>query len=104
MPDSSLSKTGYDNEGAFIKKQEVERRTELNKQRQEQEAKEAQELHWMKCPKCGGQMEEVDFEKLKVDRCTSCEGLYFDKGEFELAFEHREEHDFFDKVKGFFKF
>ncbi|MBN1818707.1 MAG: zf-TFIIB domain-containing protein [Sedimentisphaerales bacterium] len=32
----------------------------------------------MKCPKCNGDMESVQYEDIEVDRCTSCEGIWFD--------------------------
>ena len=37
----------------------------------------------MKCPKCESPMEEVAFDQVKIDRCTSCKGIWFD--EFELT-------------------
>ena len=35
----------------------------------------------MKCPKCSAAMETVEFEKIQVDRCSVCRGLYFDARE-----------------------
>ena len=32
----------------------------------------------MKCPKCEGKMEEVTFKNIEVDRCTECNGIWFD--------------------------
>ncbi len=32
----------------------------------------------MNCPKCNAAMEKVIFEGVEVDRCTSCQGLWFD--------------------------
>ena len=32
----------------------------------------------MKCPKCGSEMEAVTFHHVEVDRCTNCEGIWFD--------------------------
>lgn len=37
----------------------------------------------MRCPKCRGDMELLDIEGVQVDRCASCEGLWFDGGELE---------------------
>ena len=31
----------------------------------------------MQCPKCEGEMELVSYNKIEVDRCTSCGGLWF---------------------------
>ncbi len=32
----------------------------------------------MNCPKCHGAMDQVRFEGTEVDRCSSCQGLWFD--------------------------
>ena len=38
----------------------------------------------MKCPKCRvGEMENVVFEGIEVDRCPGCGGMWFDAGEAE---------------------
>jgi len=47
------------------------------------ELEKARELHYMKCPKCGLDLTEIDFRSIKVDKCFSCEGVYLDKGELE---------------------
>lgn len=38
----------------------------------------------MECPKCHALMQEVTYGRnMVVDRCTHCQGLWFDKGEAE---------------------
>jgi Zn-finger nucleic acid-binding protein len=37
----------------------------------------------MVCPRCGGKLEEVERESVKVDRCRACAGIYLDQGELE---------------------
>ena len=39
----------------------------------------------MICPKCSAQMEAVTYgaQHITVDRCTQCQGLWFDQGEAE---------------------
>jgi len=32
----------------------------------------------MKCPKCSLSMEKVNYLEIEVDRCTGCEGIWFD--------------------------
>ena len=44
---------------------------------------EAKKLHFMKCPKCGMELIEIDYKNIKIDRCSSCEGLWLDNGELE---------------------
>jgi PAT family beta-lactamase induction signal transducer AmpG len=38
----------------------------------------------MRCPKCRSDMEVVEVEGVEVDRCMSCNGLWFDAGEMEV--------------------
>lgn len=102
MSGNFLSGSGYNAEDKYIKEQEAAQRTELDKVREAQKAKELKELHWMRCPKCGEQMEEKDKEGVKIDLCNGCGGIYFDKGEFELVAKRAEEHSAFDKISGFF--
>jgi len=37
----------------------------------------------MRCPKCRTDMEQVDVQGIEVDRCQTCQGLWFDAGEME---------------------
>jgi Zn finger protein HypA/HybF involved in hydrogenase expression len=39
--------------------------------------------HFMRCPKCGHEMKEETLEGVSVDRCSHCEGIYFDAGELD---------------------
>lgn len=32
----------------------------------------------MNCPKCKSGMEKVNYQDITVDRCTNCEGIWFD--------------------------
>ena len=59
-------------------------------------AKAERASHFMRCPKCGGQLEEVDFHHLKIDRCTDCGGIWLEKGEMEML-EHVDQ----SKIRGF---
>lgn len=46
--------------------------------------REAQKrLHWMRCAKCGAQMDEIVFRGVRVDKCLRCGGVYLDDGELE---------------------
>ena len=54
-------------------------------------------------PKCGGQMEEVALEGIMIDKCTECQGIYFDNGELEVLMGHRESDSFIGKLVGFMK-
>jgi Zn-finger nucleic acid-binding protein len=35
----------------------------------------------MTCPKCAGTLARLEIDGVEVDRCASCGGIWFDKGE-----------------------
>jgi PAT family beta-lactamase induction signal transducer AmpG len=37
----------------------------------------------MRCPKCRSDMEQIDVEGVEIDRCVTCNGIWFDAGEAE---------------------
>ena len=41
----------------------------------------------MVCPKCESDMEKVTFGPVEVDRCTNCDGIWFDRLERETLIE-----------------
>lgn len=67
----------------FERKKKAEE--ESRKKLADAEKKRLKELHFMRCPKCGMQLVEVDYKTLKLDRCTACDGVWLDAGELEAA-------------------
>lgn len=70
----------------FIKKE----RELLEKLRSKQnvEAKESlQKLCYMRCPKCGEPLKERSFQKILIDQCTGCNGIWLDAGELDSVAE-----------------
>ncbi len=61
------------------KKSEEEKQKKLA----EEQKRKAKELHWLKCPKCGMELIEIDYKHVKVDKCSHCEGVWLDAGEME---------------------
>ncbi|HEX9242508.1 MAG TPA: zf-TFIIB domain-containing protein [Anaeromyxobacter sp.] len=47
------------------------------------EKKRLRDLHWMRCPKCGMELHEVDFGGMDVDVCFTCNGVFLDQGELQ---------------------
>ncbi len=37
----------------------------------------------MRCPKCRSDMEQIDVDGIEIDRCITCNGIWFDAGEAE---------------------
>ena len=68
-------------EQAFHKREkQIKEVTALHGQ---EELEKCRAAHWMKCPKCGHDMEETTLESIQVDTCTFCKGVYFDRAEIE---------------------
>ena len=64
----------------------------------EAERKRLRETHFMRCPKCGHEMKEEALEGVTIDRCSHCEGIYFDAGELDRVLL---KHD--EGRRGFFR-
>jgi Zn-finger nucleic acid-binding protein len=37
----------------------------------------------LRCPKCEGNLEEITFQNVLIDRCSACHGVWLDAGELE---------------------
>jgi hypothetical protein len=82
---------GVAGEEEYFARLEVERVRRVSEERQAtllaEERERDRALHFMKCPKCGMQLEEIAFGDVRVDKCLSCDGLWLDKGELDLIRE-----------------
>lgn len=74
-------------EEEFFARQSFEKKRKLEEEKQKalagDQKKKARELHFMKCPKCGMDLIEIDYKKIKIDKCSSCAGVWLDAGEME---------------------
>ena len=52
----------------------------------------------MKCPRCGRQLEERQFDDLKVDVCSKCHGVWIDQGEMRLLRHIQESRGPFTRI------
>ena len=59
-------------------------REELDKKREAQSEEQCKQIHWMKCPKCGSDLEEINYHNVMIDKCSECNGIWLDQGELEL--------------------
>ncbi len=84
-----MARKPTESEEEYFARMEFERRKkaeeESRKKMAESEKKRLKELHFMRCPKCGMDLIEVDYKSLKVDRCSACDGVWLDAGELEAA-------------------
>ncbi len=80
----STDNTPSRNEDEYFLRQDAElikaQRAKLDAERQAAERSK----HFMKCPKCGGDLRETEFQHLKVDVCGDCKGMWFDAGEIDM--------------------
>jgi Zn-finger nucleic acid-binding protein len=51
----------------------------------------------MRCPKCGEPLKERNFQKIQIDQCTGCGGIWLDSGELEQV-AGKEETSFLGKL------
>lgn len=97
-------KKPHETEEEYFARLEAEKKKkleeELKRQKEKEEREQLKQLHWMHCPKCGMELKEEVFKGIRIDRCTSCNGVWLDNGELEqLA---GKESGFISEVLGFF--
>ena len=90
----------------FAEQEQLKRkklREQLSQQRAQQKIESAKNTHWMKCPKCGQDLEEKSYEDVLIDQCRGCKGVYLDAGELELLLQGRKAKGFLSKFMGSIK-
>jgi len=93
-------------EEEYFARQEFERRKKAAEERAAalalEERRRLKEQHHMRCPKCGMELVEVSFRQVRVDRCSSCSGVWLDAGELE-AVATGEDGGFLKRFSGLFR-
>jgi uncharacterized protein with PIN domain len=78
-------------EEEYFARVELEKRRKHAEQRSktiaEEEKRSLRDLHFMRCPKCGMELKEIDYKGVKVDKCFSCDGAWFDAGEIDALMQ-----------------
>jgi Zn-finger nucleic acid-binding protein len=91
---SDAHKIAKRNEDEYFARLEFERRKKLFEEEHAKmkaaEKKKLKETHWMHCPKCGMEMVELEFEGVKIDKCSECLGIYLDDGELDTLISKKE--------------
>jgi hypothetical protein len=82
-------------EEEYFKQKELELLKKFEKEReayrQAEEKERIQKLHYMKCPKCYGDLKEENYKnKVNIDKCQQCGGVWLDCGELETLAAHEE--------------
>ena len=78
-----------DKEAEYFARQEYEKQQKIEREKHEilktAERAKLKELHFMRCPKCGMELIEIDYKGTKIDKCSECEGVWLDAGELETV-------------------
>ena len=83
-------------ENEYFHRKEQELIANLKAKIQEDDAKRL----GIKCPKCDGTLIETDFDKIKIDVCDKCSGVWLDAGELTQIADKDEEAGWFGKLFG----
>ena len=76
-----------------------EYRQRLDQERRTLERQQSRQTHWLKCPKCGGDMQTNQVAGIAADQCQDCRGVFFDAGEMDLLLHSRESESFLDSLR-----
>lgn len=94
-------------EDDYFAREDVEKRYRIAKELESrQRAEEAEKLrlaHYMKCPKCGHDLETIRYRDVEIDRCFHCSGTWLDAGELEKLAGAEGEHKVLSAIVNVFR-
>ena len=70
-------------EDEYFVKKEKELIEKLKAKQEGEKKAQLREASRMRCPKCGEPLKERSFQKILIDQCTGCGGIWLDAGELE---------------------
>lgn len=74
-------------EEEYFAREEIEKKRKLALQQAQsmaaQQRDELKKLHYMKCPKCGMDLQSLKRGEVEIDTCFNCQGIFLDAGELE---------------------
>jgi hypothetical protein len=74
-------------EDEYFVKKERELLAKLKAKHETETKDAAKKAALMRCPKCGEPLKERSFQKIQIDQCTGCNGIWLDAGELEQVAE-----------------
>jgi hypothetical protein len=106
MPDRGTPGKASSTEEEYFVREDAEKKRRLalqgKKETEAAELKRLKELHFMRCPKCGLQLQEIKYKGIDVDVCFACHGVFLDQGELE-AITRPETHGVVAAILNWFK-
>lgn len=74
-------------EEEYFAREEIEKKRKLALEQSQalatQQREELKRLHYMKCPKCGMDLQSLKRGDVEIDTCFNCHGVFLDAGELE---------------------
>jgi len=93
-------------ENKYFEKLEAEKKARLAKDIRDKRDVEAltarKGLHWLKCGKCGADMDTVIFRGVEIDLCPDCGAVLLDQGELEQL-SGKDQSGIFSSLRDMFK-
>ncbi|MGH7531019.1 MAG: zf-TFIIB domain-containing protein [Gemmatimonadales bacterium] len=71
------------NEDEYFARRDAELLRQQREAAQQAAAAAERKAHYMKCPKCGYDLITGQWDRIQIDQCTHCHGIWFDAGEAE---------------------
>lgn len=89
-------------EEEYFAREEIEKKRKLALEQSAklaaQQREDLKQLHWMKCPKCGMDLQTLKRGDVEIESCFNCHGVWLDAGELETILAHGHENS--GKVMG----
>jgi hypothetical protein len=85
-------------EDDYFAREDIEKKRRLaferSKEMEKKERDALRQLHFMKCPKCGMDLQTLVRGSVEIDTCFGCGGVWLDVGELEqiIAYDRPKEH------------
>jgi hypothetical protein len=93
-------------EDEYFVRQELERRKQWAKEQSvkmaAEEKKRLRDLHYMKCPKDGTDLQTIELHGVKIDQCATCSGIWLDQGELDQLM-HPDRGGLFHRIGSVFR-
>lgn len=74
-------------EEEYFAREEIEKKRKLAIEQSQsmaaQQREDLKKLHFMKCPKCGMDLQALKRGDIEIDTCFNCHGIFLDGGELE---------------------
>ena len=89
-------------EEEYFAREEIEKKRKLALEQSQslaaQQREDLKKLHFMKCPKCGMDLQTLTRGRVEIDTCFNCQGVWLDAGELDQVISQGGEHS--GKVMG----